>query len=80
MPSPLSGETVLLAWEHAHFTPAINALLSSYQSAQRAPTWPETDYDTIWTVTLDSVGNLAVNNALCEGIDSATLSATAPQF
>jgi hypothetical protein len=31
-------------------------------------------------VTLDDVGNLTVNNQLCEGINSATLPATAPQF
>jgi hypothetical protein len=31
-------------------------------------------------VTLDGVGNLSVNNALCEGIDSAKLPVTAPQF
>jgi hypothetical protein len=32
------------------------------------------------TVTLDAKGNLTVNNALCEGIDSAKLPVTAPQF
>jgi hypothetical protein len=26
------------------------------------------------------VGNLTVNNTMCEGINSATLPATAPQF
>ena len=38
------------------------------------------DYDTIWTVTLDAEGNLTVNNALCQGIDSASLPPTAPQY
>ena len=38
------------------------------------------DYDTIWTVKLDAHGNLTVNNALCEGINSAALPATPPQF
>jgi hypothetical protein len=76
-----SGQTVLLAWEHEHFPPMVNDLLRSYQySTQTAPAWPGDDYDTIWTVTLDSVGNLTVNNALCEGINSATLPATPPQF
>jgi hypothetical protein len=71
---------VLLAWEHAHFQPTVNALLESYQSTQRAPVWADDDYDTIWTVTTDAVGNLTVNNAMCEGINSGTLPATAPQF
>jgi hypothetical protein len=79
-----SGQTILLAWEHAHFPPIINALLGYYPggSAQElAPdAWPGNDYDTIWTVKLDAYGNLTVDNALCEGIDSATLSASAPQF
>ena len=79
-PPSFSGQTVLLAWEHAHFQPTVNALLESYQSTQRAPVWADDDYDTIWTVTTDAVGNLTVNNAMCEGINSGTLPATAPQF
>lgn len=48
---------------------------------QRLPEeWPSTDYDTIWTVTLDQFGNLTVDNALCEGIDSENLPGEAPQF
>jgi len=31
-------------------------------------------------VTLDAVGNLTVDNAKCEGIDSASLPATCPMF
>jgi hypothetical protein len=42
--------------------------------------WPQSDYDTIWTVTLDAKGNVTVNNALCEGIDSSKLPAAAPLF
>jgi len=49
------------------------------RSWQRTP-GPATDYDTIWTVNLDGQGNLTVNNALCEGIDSALLPDTAPKF
>ena len=79
-PPTLSGQTVLMAWEHAHFPPTVNALLASYGSSQTVPDWSDDDYDTIWTVTLDSVGNLTVNNALCEGINSAALPATAPPF
>jgi hypothetical protein len=80
-----SNQTVLLAWEHAHFPYIINELLASYFPKGGAPevpvdAWPEDDYDTIWTVTLDAMGNLTVDNALCEGIDSAKLPATAPQF
>jgi hypothetical protein len=78
-----SGQTILLAWEHAHFPPIINALLGYYPNggAQALATdaWPDTDYDTIWTVKLDAHGNLTVDNALCEGIDSTALPDTAPQ-
>jgi len=77
-----SNKTILLAWEHSHFPPIIDALLAKYPnpSAKKAPSWPSADYDTIWTVKLDANGNLTVDNALCEGIDSAALPATAPQF
>jgi hypothetical protein len=84
-----SHQTVLLAWESGHIRPLINALLSSYGgsdlsllSTDGQPTggWPHTDYDTIWTVTLDAQGNVTVDNALCEGIDSAQLPVSAPQF
>jgi hypothetical protein len=77
-----SNQTVLLAWEHDHFPLIVNALLASYGSSSGQPlsAWPSTDYDTIWTVTLDAQGNVTVNNTLCEGIDSARLPATAPLF
>ncbi len=75
-----SNQTLLVAWEHDHIPPTINALLAAYSSSQIAPNWPDNDYDTIWTITLDGTGNLTVHNALCEGINSATLPATAPQF
>ncbi len=77
-----SGKTILLAWEHGHFPPIIDALLGKYPnpSSAKAPSWPSADYDTIWTVKLDANGNLTVDNALCEGIDSARLPVTAPHF
>jgi len=76
-----SNQTILVGWEHDHIPPTVNALLTSYQpNVQQAPNWPDTDYDTIWTVTLDAVGNVTVNNGMCEGIDSTALPATPPQF
>jgi hypothetical protein len=75
-----SNQTLLVAWEHNHIPPIVNALLANYESSQTAPNWPDTDYDTIWTVTLDGAGDLRVNNGLCEGINSATLPKWAPQF
>ena len=76
-----SNQTILVGWEHDHIPPTVNALLTSYQpNVQQAPNWPDDDYDTIWTVTLDAVGNVTVNNGMCEGIDSTALPATPPQF
>ena len=73
---------MLVAWEHEHYPYLINYLLKSYGSSITLPTdiWQQNDYDTIWTVKLDGTGNVTVNNALCEGIDSASLPVTAPQF
>lgn len=86
-----SNQTLLLGWESGHIRPLINALLASYgNNVPLLPTaqtgtiplggWPHTDYDTIWTVRLDAQGNLTVDNALCEGIDSTKLPDTAPLF
>jgi hypothetical protein len=78
----LSNQTVLLAWEHEHYPPLITYILQSYGVTvpPTAFSWPQTDYDTIWTVKLDAQGNLTVDNALCEGIESAALPAMAPKF
>ena len=68
-----SNQKVLLAWSFQFVQPTIKALLTSYNAGQLAPlsgVWPPTDYDTIWTVKLDAVGNLTVNNEMCEGIES----------
>jgi hypothetical protein len=80
-----SNQTVLLAWSYQFIQPTVNDLISSYfpgstPPALQAPAWPDNDYDTIWTVTLDANGNLTVDNSMCEGIDSAKLPATCPQF
>ena len=77
-----SNQTVLVAWEHGHYPPIIDALLATYgnPSQTTAPAWPSDDYDTIWTVTLDSQGNVTVSNTQCEGIDSSKLPAAPPQF
>ncbi len=82
-----SGQTMLLAWEHDHFAPTINMLIQSYfpdgaavPSSDVLPAWPDTDYDTVWTVTLDATGNLTVDNTLCEGINSTALPPIPPQF
>jgi hypothetical protein len=79
-----NNQTVLMAWEHNHIPPTVNALLASYfpggGGPVPAPGWPDDDYDTIWTANLDAAGNLKVDNSLCEGIQSVTLPATCPQF
>ncbi len=71
-----SNQTILLAWEHDHFAPTVNWLLSTYgDSGQTVDPdfWTSDDFDTIWTVTLDAQGNLTVDNDLCEGIESKEL-------
>ncbi|MGB6828505.1 MAG: hypothetical protein WBE41_10720, partial [Terracidiphilus sp.] len=75
-----SNHKILLAWEHEHFAPLVNALLKKYGSSQTVADWASGDYDSIWTVRLDSAGNLTVDNSTCEGISSTALPATAPQF
>ena len=79
-----SSQTVLVAWESSRIKPLINALLSSYGGDSSLPllptSWPSIDYDTIWTVKIDSQGNLTVDNDLCEGIDTTKLPVTAPLF
>jgi hypothetical protein len=76
-----SNQTLLVAWEHDHIPTTVNALLASFHgNNQPAPNWPDDDYDTIWTVKLDPEGNVTVDNAKCEGIKSATLPGSCPQF
>jgi len=78
-----SNQTMLLGWAYVQIPQIVNSLIKSYFPSGGqpvAPPWPGDDYDTIWTVTLDADSNLTVDNATCEGIDSAKLPATCPQF
>ena len=78
-----SNQTMLLGWAYVQIPQLVNSLIESYFPSGGqpvAPPWPDNDYDTIWTVTLDAEGNLTVDNAMCEGINSAALPATCPQF
>jgi len=78
-----SNQKVLLGWAYVQSTQTIDALLSSYfpaGSAPTAPIWSPFDYDSIWTMTFDAKGNLTADFTKCEGINSATLPAAAPQF
>ena len=77
-----SNQSLLVGWEHDHIPPTVNALLTSYHATVPPPAlkWPDDDFDTVWTVKLDANGNLSIDNATCEGINSATLPATAPRF
>ena len=79
-----SNQTVVVAWAFQFMQPTIDALLTSYnassQQINQVATWPPTDYDTIWTVQLDSSGNVTVSNGMCEGINSNLLPAEPPQF
>lgn len=76
-----ANQKVLLGWQYALASQTVNALLASYKyTGPPAPDWSATDYDSVWTVTIDAKGNLTVDNAKSEGIDSASLPATAPKF
>jgi hypothetical protein len=79
----LSNHKILVGWEHNRIPTTVNALLARYfpgGGAPTAPAWPTEDYDTVWTVTIDAAGNLTVDNAVYQGIQSATLPADAPPF
>jgi hypothetical protein len=78
-----SNHKVLLGWSYVQIDSTVNALLSSYfpnGGSPAAPVWSATDYDSLWTLTLDAQGNLTADFTKCEGIDSASLPAAAPQF
>ena len=76
-----SNQSVLVAWAFQFIQPAVNALLASYHgNNQPPPAWQPDDYDSIWTIKLDAVGNVTVSNASCEGINSQALPSTPPQF
>jgi hypothetical protein len=75
-----SNQSLLVDWEHDHIPTTMNALWATYHGGQVAPDWPSDDYDTVWTVRLDAHGNLSIDNATCEGINSAALPKTPPQF
>jgi hypothetical protein len=81
-----SNHKVLLAWEHDHIPTTVNALINSYfrngppPTDKVAPNWPDPDYDAVWSVTLDAIGNLTVDNSICEGINSGALPVLPPIF
>jgi hypothetical protein len=75
-----SDQTLLVGWEHDHIPPTVQALLVSYNSSQTVPNWQDNDYDTIWTVKIDAQGNLTIDNANCEGINTKLLPPLAPQM
>jgi hypothetical protein len=78
-----SHHKLLLGWTYTQNTLVINSLLSSYfpnGGAPTAPVWQATDYDSIWTITLDASGNLTADFSQCEGINSSALPVAPPQF
>ena len=79
-----SNKTLLVDWEHDHIVRVGQALFNRYFANQALaptmPTWTPADYDTVWTFTLDGSGNLVFNNLTCQGIESASLPSTAPDF
>jgi hypothetical protein len=76
-----TGRSVLLGWQYTQIPQTIEALLATYgYTGPPPPAWSPVDYDSVWTVTIDAGGNLTVDNATCEGIDSAGLPTAPPWF
>ena len=74
-----SNKTLLISWEHNHIPLIAQALVTTYFTSGGAPAmpspsdWPDDDYDTIWTFSLDGSGNLTLSNSSCEGISTDSL-------
>ncbi len=74
-----SNKTLLISWEHNHIPLIAQALVNTYFTPGAAPSvpspsdWPDDDYDTIWTFSLDGSGNLTLSNSSCEGIGTDSL-------
>jgi hypothetical protein len=79
-----SNKTVMVDWEHVHIQELSQVLLARYfenvSDVPILPNWPGTDYDTVWTITIDGDGNLTISNSIYQGIKSSTLPSTAPTF
>ena len=62
---------------------AVDYLLGTlYQNPKAVadlPEWNYTDYDSIWTISIDATGNLQFSNS-CEGLHSELLPSTCPAF
>ncbi|MCE1246827.1 MAG: hypothetical protein LWY06_09295 [Firmicutes bacterium] len=82
--SNFSNKTLIVDWEHVHIQEISQLLLAKYfentSDVPVLPNWPGTDYDTIWTITLDNDGNLTISNSIYQGIESSSLPSTAPTF
>lgn len=86
--SQFANKTILVGWEHGNIQDIVQSFLStkyfknvpSVQDVNSTAVWAYGDYDSIWTVNIDSNGNLNVNNSLCEGINTLALPSTPPIF
>ncbi|MGA3262522.1 MAG: hypothetical protein ABSC47_00585 [Terracidiphilus sp.] len=83
-----SNQKVLIGWSYQQIQPTVQALVSSYYPnppiplpiSLTVPTWSKTDYDSLWTLTLDGAGNLMADFTKCEGIESSSLPPKPPEF
>ncbi|GFO55912.1 hypothetical protein GMSM_29190 [Geomonas sp. Red276] len=78
-----SNHKLLLGWTYTQAPQLVNALISSYfpnGGAPTAPAWSPYDYDSLWVITIDAIGNLTADFTQCEGINSATLPVSPPLF
>lgn len=76
-------KNLLVGWEHDHLVKAVRYLVGTvYQAPDKAamlPDWNFQDYDSVWTVRIDSAGTLTFDNS-CEKIATASLPGICPAF
>jgi hypothetical protein len=49
--------TIFVAWEHAFLQKAVQNIMNAYGGGARVPAWISGDYDSLYVITVDYVGN-----------------------
>ncbi len=53
-----AGATVYIAWEHQYLQTAVQDILNQYGAGVTVPTWPATDFDSVYVVRLTNNGGV----------------------